>query len=104
MDVNYLLPITVQLSFGIIAGIIVGYTFKKVTKLLAIILGLFFFGLQLLAYYKLVIVNWEAIAGITENLLQITTASSPLWWKILINNFPYAATFSIGFMIGFKKG
>lgn len=104
MDINSLLPVTIQLSFGLIAGIIVGYTFKKITKLLAILLGLFFMGIQILAYYKFVSVNWEKVAEVTENAISATASTSPFWWNVLTTNFPYVATFSMGFIIGFKKG
>ena len=104
MDLNSLLPITIQLSFGLVAGIIVGYTFKKVAKIIAIILGIFFIGIQILAYYKFVMVNWQKIAEATEQAIEATNSANPLWWSILTTNFPYVATFSIGFIIGFKKG
>lgn len=105
MNFQQLFPeLPVQIGFGVVAGLIVGYTCKKVTKYVAIILGVLFIALQLLAYYKFVAVNWENVATATESALKATAASSPFWWKILVHNFPYAGSFAIGFAIGFKKG
>lgn len=46
------------LGFGGIAGFIVGYRAKKITKLTAILLGVLFIAVQLLAYFGFVTVNW----------------------------------------------
>ncbi|OQA17525.1 MAG: FUN14 family protein [bacterium ADurb.Bin363] len=105
MNFQSLLPaIVIQIGFGFISGIIVGYTFKKLTRLLAIVLGLLFITIQILAYYKFIMVNWDAIEKAAYKAIAVTTASSPLWWKILITNFPYIGTFTLGFIIGFRKG
>lgn len=105
MDIKTLFPaIALQLSFGFIAGIIVGYTCKKLTKLVAIVLGVFFIGLQILAYYKFIHVDWQSIGKATEGAIKATASSSPLWWTILTTHFPYVGAFSIGFVIGFRKG
>jgi uncharacterized membrane protein (Fun14 family) len=105
MDIGTLFPaIAIELSFGFIAGIIVGYTCKKLTRLVAIVLGLFFIGIQILAYYKFIYVDWQSIGKATEGAIKATTASTPLWWAILITHFPYVGAFSIGFVIGFRKG
>ncbi len=105
MDIKTLFPaIALPLSFGFIAGIIVGYTCKKLTKLLALVLGLFFIGLQILAYYRFIHVDWQTIGKATEGVINATVSSSPFWWTVLTAHFPYVGAFSIGFIIGFRKG
>jgi len=46
------------LGFGGVAGAIVGYTAKKLTKLVALGLGLLFIAVQLLVHYGLIEVHW----------------------------------------------
>ena len=52
-----------ELGFGGVAGAIVGYTAKKVTKLVALALGLVFIAIQGLVYLNFVTVDWTRRAG-----------------------------------------
>ncbi|MBI1817231.1 MAG: FUN14 domain-containing protein [Deltaproteobacteria bacterium] len=95
-----------SLGFGGVAGVIVGYTAKKVTKLVAIALGAVFILIQVLAYKRLITVNWEAVQSTAEGVWVdpkgLTLADHA--WAILSANLPFGAAFVAGFAIGFKLG
>ncbi len=99
-------PYVGQITFGGLAGFVAGYALKKVGKLAALVLGLFFIGLQLMAYYGLVEINWTRIQASVEPLLgeeQLRT----LWQRlldVLTYNAPFAGGFTAGLVLGLKKG
>lgn len=94
------------LGFGGVAGLIVGYTAKKVTKLVALVLGLAFILLQLLAYEGLITINWIAVQSTAEtvwtNPQGLTLADRA--WHVLSANLPFGGGFLAGFILGFKLG
>ena len=47
-------------------GFVFGYTVKKVAKILAVIVGLFFMGLAYMDYNGWVKVNWQAVSNSTS--------------------------------------
>jgi uncharacterized membrane protein (Fun14 family) len=51
-------------------GFIFGYTIKKVAKILAVIVGLFFMGLAYMDYNGWVKVNWQALSNSTNAAVQ----------------------------------
>jgi uncharacterized membrane protein (Fun14 family) len=107
MDLSQLLGGQVgSLGFGGIAGLVVGYTAKKLTKLLAIALGATFILVQILAYKGLITVNWGAVENTAQGVWAdphgVTLADHA--WKVLSANLPFGAGFAAGFAIGFKLG
>ena len=97
---------TGSLGFGGVAGVVVGYTAKKVTKLVALGLGLTFILLQVLVYEGFIAVDWGAVQNSAETLWRdpqgITLADRT--WQILSANLPFGGGFVAGFAIGFKLG
>ncbi|RKX77056.1 MAG: hypothetical protein DRP87_10260 [Spirochaetes bacterium] len=103
---NNLVPIITQLGFGGILGLIVGFTLKKLSKLVAILLGLIFILLQVLAYYGIVTINWTPIARWWESFTE-SGAHISLWEQlktILFSNLPAVGGALAGFIIGLKIG
>ena len=94
------------LGFGGIAGAIVGYTAKKLTKLAALALGAVFIVIQVLVYLGLIEVHWEAVQntaqGVWRDAQGITLADRA--WAVLIANLPFGGGFVAGFALGFKIG
>jgi uncharacterized membrane protein (Fun14 family) len=94
------------LGFGGVAGLIVGYTAKKLTKLAAILLGVLFIAVQLLAYYGFITVNWgnvqETAVHVWRGPEGATLADQA--WHVLSANLPFAGGFAGGFAVGFKLG
>lgn len=108
MDLSQLLgaPALASLGFGGAAGLVVGYTAKKVTKLIALMLGLAFILVQVLAYKGLITVNWGAVQSTAEGVWTdphgLTLADHA--WEILTANLPFGGGFVAGFALGFKLG
>lgn len=95
-----------DLGFGGVAGAVVGYTAKKVTKLVALALGLVFIVIQALVYLEVLSVNWGAVQAGAEQVWSdaqgVTLADRA--WAILSANLPFGAAFAAGFALGFKLG
>jgi uncharacterized membrane protein (Fun14 family) len=95
-----------ELGFGGIAGAIVGYTAKKVTKLIALLLGAVFILVQGLVYLHFVSVDWHAVQHTAEHVWRdaqgVTLADRS--WQALTANLPFAGGFVAGFALGFKMG
>lgn len=95
-----------QLGFGGVAGAAVGYTAKKVTKLIAILLGATFILVQVLVHYGLISVNWGAVESSAQGVWVgpdgVTLADRA--WAMLRDQIPFGAAFVAGFALGFKMG
>jgi uncharacterized membrane protein (Fun14 family) len=95
-----------ELGFGGVAGAIVGYTAKKVTKMLALALGLLFIAIQGLVYLHLVTVDWAAVQDTAEHVWKngqgVTLADRT--WEVISANLPFGGGFVAGFALGFKIG
>ena len=107
MDLSSALSsIAPDLGFGGVAGAVVGYTAKKVTKLVAILLGLVFIAVQYLVYMKFVSVDWSAVQHTAEHVWSdaqgVTLADRA--WAIVSANLPFGGAFVAGFALGFKLG
>jgi len=99
-------PYLGQITFGGLAGFFAGYALKKIGRLAALVLGLFFIGLQLLAYYGYVQIDWTRIQSSVNPLLQEEQIRS-LWQRliaVLTYNAPFAGGFVAGMVLGLKKG
>ena len=105
---------------GFFIGILIGYTLKKVIKLLAVIFGLFLAGLAYLQYHQIANINWNKLQTVFEGagttlsnaIIKIpgisgdsshaaATASSLAMTSFGI---PLTGSMSAGFTIGFMKG
>ena len=95
-----------SLGFGGVAGLVVGYAAKKVTKVVAVVLGLLFILLQVLVYNELISVNWGAVQHTAQQVWAdphgVTLADRA--WAILTANLPFGGGFVTGFALGFKLG
>ena len=105
-NVESLAPYLGQLTFGGLAGFASGYALKKVGKLLAIALGLLFVSIQLLAYAGYLTVDWLRIQESVNPLLESEQLNQG--WQALVavltNNFPFAAAFIPGLILGLRRG
>jgi len=96
-------PILTQLGFGGIAGLCVGFMFKKTLKLAAIIFALIFIVIQVLVSMGYIgDVNWMRISQ------DFTSAFDKSFfdglWRLASHHFPFAGGLGVGFLIGFKAG
>lgn len=105
-DLETIAPVAGQLTFGALAGFAAGYTLKKIGKIAAIVLGVFFIALQLLAYYGLIEINWLRIQESVDPLFR--PESLQAWWEELVRmltlNLPFAGAFIPGLLVGLRRG
>ena len=101
--VEVLTPLLTQLGVGGIAGLCVGYALMKIGRLVALILGIAFLGLQALAYKGIININYTALEEwVNEVFWQVGIAEGI--FTSLIGNLPFAASFLVGFYLGVKIG
>jgi len=105
-DLEALAPIIGQLSFGMLAGFTAGYALSKIGKLAALLLGLLFISIQILAYLGVLEVDWLRIQESLNPLLRPESLEGA--WRsllaLLTQNVPFAAAFVPGFILGLRRG
>jgi uncharacterized membrane protein (Fun14 family) len=62
-----LAPFAGMVGGGFLIGLITGYAIKKVIKLAAVIVGLFFAALAYLEYQRILNVDWHKVQAISQN-------------------------------------
>lgn len=99
-----LLPSMVfQLGAGGIGGFIVGYAVKKISKLIAVVIGLFLIALIYLGTQNIISINYDALWKAMADTFGL--ASSGFSWLVgIISLLPFAGSFVVGFLLGFKLG
>jgi uncharacterized membrane protein (Fun14 family) len=104
--VELIQPYIGQLTFGGLAGFAVGYAIKTVGRWVAIILGLIFVVVQVLASMGYINVDWIRIQRDVEPLLrqeQIKSAWDALV-GVLTTNLPFGGAFVAGLLLGLRRG
>ena len=114
MNIDNISSFGATIGGGFFVGILIGYALKKVVKIVAIVVGLFFAGLAYLQYQQIVAINWNKIPQISHNVVttlanattQIPGFNSGHSADIAISNFgiPLTGSMSVGFTIGFIRG
>jgi len=93
-----------SLGLGGLAGFAAGFALKQVGRIVALVVGLFFIGVQVLAYQGYLHVDW---AGIQRDLAPALAPEriESMWSKVvavLTYNLPFAAGFVPGFWMGLR--
>jgi uncharacterized membrane protein (Fun14 family) len=92
-----------QVGIGAVGGFIVGYAVKKISKLVAVVIGLFLVALIYLGTQGIININYSALWDAVGNALGL--AGSGFSWLVgIISLLPFAGTFVVGFLLGFKLG
>ena len=106
MPTESLEQVLATLGFGGVAGALVGFAAKKLTKLAALLLGALFIVVQLLVYLGWITVDWNAVQHATTEVWKdphgVTLADR--FWSMITANLPFAGGFAAGFALGFKLG
>jgi len=106
---------------GFLAGVLIGFALKKVLKVLAVVVGLFFAVLVYLQYQQIVNINWNKLQATSQNAVTtITNATTQISGHISnatdSNNhattalaishlgIPLTGSMAMGFAVGFMKG
>jgi len=98
-----LTPVVYQLGIGGILGFFVGYAIKKLTKLLAVLAGLFALLLIYLGYQGVISVNYGKLAEAVQGLMG-GAGQALSWLTPIIANLPFAGSFMAGMVAGLKIG
>ena len=73
---NSIMPFVSTISFGGIAGFLVGFAIKRIMKILAVIAGVFFAALLYLESQHIVNVNWDRLQTISNGVLSTITTTA----------------------------
>ncbi len=92
-----------QLGAGAIGGFIAGYALKKISKLVAIIIGLFLIALIYLGTQNIISINYNALFDAVASLFGSASSAFSMFIGI-ISLLPFAGTFIVGLLLGFKMG
>jgi uncharacterized membrane protein (Fun14 family) len=116
MNIESIGPFGATIAGGFFAGILIGYALKKVVKIVAIVLGLFFTGLAYLQYQHIVNINWNNLQEVSQNLA-ITVLNATKYvpglgdvsghtTNLTVSDFsiPLTGSMAIGFTFGFVRG
>jgi uncharacterized membrane protein (Fun14 family) len=97
---------------GFFVGLLAGYAIKKVTKIAAVIIGLFIAALAYLEYQRIIQVNWDKLQAVSQNgitmlanaVAHISNNIDAGHLGVLPNLIPLASSVSAGFMLGMARG
>jgi len=87
-----------ELGFGGAMGFLIGFTFKRIFKLLAFILGLYLISLIWLADNGVVTVNWAGLEGFAKSFF----SSFNSFAQNIIKTASFGGGFAVGFAVGMK--
>jgi uncharacterized membrane protein (Fun14 family) len=121
MSTEHFSSIAATIGGGFLAGALIGFALKKVLKILAIVIGIFFAGLAYLQYQQIVNINWSKLQATSQNVVTtITNATTQISGHITSatdsNNhattalatsnlgIPLTGSMAMGFAVGFMKG
>jgi uncharacterized membrane protein (Fun14 family) len=104
---------------GFFVGVLIGYALKKVIKLAAIVVGLFFAGLAYLQYQQILSVNWNKLQSTSQSTLSslanattqfpisnLSSTSANHTTPLALTNLgiPLTGSMAMGFVVEFMKG
>ena len=95
------------LEFGgsAIIGALIGFTAKKVAKLIAFIIGLELVLFKLLESRGILVVDWGRLGGAFVGAGEAAASQTPpSWLATILSTLSVGAGFTGGFLLGFKKG
>jgi uncharacterized membrane protein (Fun14 family) len=100
---NILTPIAGEVGIGGIGGFLAGWALKKAAKMVAIIIGLAFLGLQYLAYQNIIQINYGALQDWANSLAGQAAGTQSIVVDF-IAHAPFGAAFIGGFYLGLQRG
>jgi len=93
---------------GGVVGFFIGYSLKRIIKILAVIIGFFFGALMYLQSQSILNINWDKLYSVLESTLSIIGNSITNTGQIstITANLgiPLTGGLSAGFAFGFMKG
>ncbi|MFB6168412.1 MAG: FUN14 domain-containing protein [Haloferacaceae archaeon] len=104
VDIN---PQQLGLEFGggAVIGGLIGFTAKKVAKVVALIVGLELALFKFLESREILTVDWSRLtAGLFDTATAATSGTPPSWVMTILSTLSISAGFTGGFLLGFRKG
>jgi uncharacterized membrane protein (Fun14 family) len=90
---------------GAVVGGLVGFTAKKVAKLVAVIVGLELALFKFLESREILIVDWDRLtAGVVGSAESAASGTPPSWVMTILSTLSISAGFTGGFLLGFRRG
>ena len=96
-------PLIYQFGIGGVGGFIVGYAVKKISKLVAVLIGLFIIILLYLGASGIISINYNKLWNALSDGLGLAGQAAD-WLIGLISLLPFMGSFVVGFLLGFKLG
>lgn len=91
------------LSLGAILGFCAGYAIKKIGRMTALIVGLLFLALQIMAWQGLLTVHWPRIQALAEPWLHQGGEQLSQWGlRIIQTNLPFGGAFVAALLVGLR--
>lgn len=95
----------IDLGSGALIGAVVGFAFKKVAKLVAVLVGLELALFKFLESRGILTVDWDALsAGLLGSAEGAAATTPPSWAMSILGTLSVSAGFTGGFLLGFRKG
>jgi uncharacterized membrane protein (Fun14 family) len=94
-----------EFGSGAVIGGLIGFTAKKVAKIVALIIGLELALFKFLESREILIVDWERLtAGLVGTAEAAASGTPPSWAMTVLSTLSVSAGFTGGFLVGFRKG
>jgi len=92
-----------QVGAGALGGFLVGFAIKKISKLIAVVVGLFLLVLIYLSTQGILNIDYDALwTSVNSAFSWLGSAFS--WVVGVISLLPFAGSFIVGFLLGLKLG
>jgi len=94
-----------EFGSGAVIGGLIGFTAKKVAKVVAIIVGLELALFKFLESREILTVDWGRLtAGLAGTAESAASGTPPSWVMTVLSTLSISAGFTGGFLLGFRKG
>ena len=100
---NILTPLAGEIGIGGVGGFLAGWALKKAAKIMAIIIGVAFLGLQYMAYKGVIAIDYSALTSWVNELVGQASGVQNLITDFIVHA-PFGAAFVGGFYLGLQKG
>ncbi len=87
-----------QMGFGAVLGFMVGFTLKRILKLMLFVAGIYVLSLVWLADMGVLSVNWDSLARIFSDLFSSTEGFT----RGVVRTLSFGGSFAVGFALGMK--
>lgn len=103
-DVN-LQQLGLEFGSGAVIGALIGFTAKKVAKVVAIIIGLELALFKFLESRGILSVDWAALSGGLVSAGDAAVSQTPpSWLMTILSTLSITGGFAGGFLLGFRRG